>query len=555
MPGAPSLVGCAVALLFWAQSLTPTLIPRSWESQAGIGGTCLAVGYALGALAGWCARILLKRQRRVPADALRRYAWLLLGAAWPAAVLLGSLRWLGWQNEQRGIMGITSLVALDVVPMAAFSLLLGALLVVGGHAITRASSAGLRLVRRHVPGRALVPLTALLVAVSAFVLGRDALFRSAAALAESVYAPLNEETSEGTLPPRSASVSGSSASFVAWDTLGRQGRDFVASATTAHELAMFHGPAAALAEPVRVYVGVRSAGSVAERAQLAVRELERAGGFERKVLVVWVPTGTGWMIPEAAAALEQLYRGDTAIVAMQYSFLPSLVGVFLDAGLANEAGRALFSAVHARWSALPTDRRPQLLLFGKSLGTAGVEAPFVGDDASSSVANLVAATDGALIVGPKHSNVIHAQLTRAREPTSPAWQPVFGRSVRFLNRESSSPARSDDWPPPRIVYLQHPSDPVTFWGIDALWRAPEWMDEPRGFDVPDALRWFPAVSGVQAVGDLLRQLDVPPGFGHVYATEYVRGWVSVAPPDGWDEADTERLERLIDDAAAAESDP
>src|SRR5690606_14505021 len=130
------------------------------------------------------------------------------------------------------------------------------------------------------------------------------------------------------------------------------------------------------------------------------------------------------------AALEQLHRGDTAIVAIQYSFLPSLAGVFLDAGLANEAGRALFSAVHARWSALPSDRRPKLILFGKSLGTAGVEEPFVGEDASSSVANLVASTDGALIVGPKHSNPIHAQLTRDREPASPAWQPVFagGRS-------------------------------------------------------------------------------------------------------------------------------
>ena len=131
------------------------------------------------------------------------------------------------------------------------------------------------------------------------------------------------------------------------------------------------------------------------------------------------------MIPEAAAGVERQHRSDTAIVAMQYSFLPSLVGVFLDAGLANEAGQVLFSAVHARWSSLPSDRRPKLVLFGKSLGTAGVEAPFVGGAGSSSVAKLVAGTVGALIVGPKHSNPIHAQLTRERDPPSPAWQPVF----------------------------------------------------------------------------------------------------------------------------------
>src|SRR5690606_3702111 len=185
--------------------------------------------------------------------------------------------------------------------------------------------------------------------------------------------------------PDSPALSGSDASFVAWDTLGLQGRDFVASATTAQELARFHGPQAAVSEPVRAYVGVRSAASIEERARLAVRELERAGGFERQILVVWVPTGSGWMIPEAAAALELLHRGDTAIVAIQYSFLPSVIGVFLDPGLANEAGRALFHAVHTRWSELPSDRRPKLMLFGKSLGTAGVEAPFAGSNASESV--------------------------------------------------------------------------------------------------------------------------------------------------------------------------
>lgn len=553
-----SPVGSSLALWFWMQSLTPTLIPRPWESQAVIGAVCLAVGYAIGAFAGLCMSRIAARPRVVPAESIRRLSRLLLGTAWPAGVVLGSARWQSWQNEQRDFMGMASIVPSDAVMMGALSPLFGVILLVVGSGMMCGARASVRFIRRLVPrsGAASIALL-LLVAVTALVLGREVAFRSVTAFANSVYAPLNEETSEGTFPPDSPSVSGTDASFVAWDTLGRQGRDLVASAATHHQLSMFHGTGAALAEPVRVYIGVRSAASTEERAALAVRELERAGGFERQVLVVWVPTGSGWMIPEAAAALELLHRGDTAIVAMQYSFLPSLVGVFLDAGLANEAGRALFGAVHAHWTAIPSARRPKLILFGKSLGTAGVEEPFVGKDAAASVATLTADTDGALIVGPKHSNPIHAQLTREREPTSPAWQPVFagGRSVRFLNRDPSRLALGGDWPPPRIVYLQHPSDPVTFWSLDAVWRAPEWMDEPRGFDVPEALRWFPIVSGVQAVSDLLDQLETPPGFGHVYTTEYVRGWASVAPPDGWGEADTERLERFIEDMAGSESEP
>jgi uncharacterized membrane protein len=369
------------------------------------------------------------------------------------------------------------------------------------------------------------------------------------AVANLVYEPVNEETTEGTVSPHSPSVSGSPASFVAWDTLGRMGRDFVATATTAQELEMFHGPGAELVDPVRVYVGVHSAGSAAKRAELAVRELERAGGFGRKVLVVWVPTGTGWIVPKAAAALEQLHRGDTAIVAIQYSFLPSLLAVFVDARLANEAGIMLFSAVRERWSQLSPDRRPKLVLFGKSLGTAGVEAPFVGGDASSSVASIVARTDGALMAGASRSNPIHTQLTRERHPGSPVWQPVFqgGRSVRFLNRDPDQAALHAAWPMPRIVYLQHPADPVALWSIEALWWPQEWMGRPRGFDMPEGLRWFPIVSSVQSVGDFLDQLGPPPGFGHDYSTDYVVGWARIVPPEEWTEADTERLERFIDE--------
>jgi uncharacterized membrane protein len=333
------------------------------------------------------------------------------------------------------------------------------------------------------------------------------------------------------------------------------GRDFVATVTTRQELERFHGADGNVTDPVRVYVGVESADAIAGRAQLAVRELERAGGFDRKVLVVWVPTGTGWMIPKAATALEQLYRGDTAIVAIQYSFLPSAFAVFLDTGLAAEAGTALFNAVRARWSEFPPDRRPKLILFGKSLGAVGVEVPFVGLDASSSVASMVARTDGVLIAGAMQSNPILSQLTRERDPRSPLWQPVFagGRSVRFLNRDPHQSPPNTEWSVPRIAYLQHPADPVSYWSVEALWWPPEWMDQPRGYDVPDHIRWFPIVSGVQAVGDMLDQLVPPPGFGHDYSTDYVRGWASVVPPEGWTHADTELLERYIQNLSGSDA--
>src|SRR5215510_4709880 len=311
---------------------------------------------------------------------------------WSSDVCSSDLRWLSWQNGQRSFMGMAPIIWLEGALIGALSPFAGVFLVVVGRVIALGVAAGKRFIQGHVPPIVSVPATALLVVVIGIALGRGVALPALTAVANSLNASRNENTTAGIVAPESSAVSGSRASFVAWDTLGRMGRDFVATATSAQELAMFHGADAQLATPVRVYVGVRSADSAEQRAQLAVRELERAGGFDRKVLVVWVPTGTGWMVPKAATSLEQLHRGDTAIVAIQYSFLPSLLAIFMDAGLANEAGITLFNAVHARWSRLPPDRRPTLVLFGKSLGAAGVEAPFVGVDASTSVADIVART-------------------------------------------------------------------------------------------------------------------------------------------------------------------
>lgn len=550
-----TLSGLSLALVFWWQSLTPTLIPRTWQMQAVISAICLAIGYGVGEVVGAGVFRFLERSERLPDDAIRRRCWGVLAAAWLVAVLLGGVLWVRWQNEQRDFMGMASIVWWDAALMIVLSLFAGVILVAIGRAIIHGVTASKRFILARVPTFVSVAVTALIIAALGIVLSREVTLRVLTGAITSVHELANEETTQGIVAPESTSVSGSSASFVAWDTLGRMGRDFVATVTTARELKSFHGAAVELHDPVRVYVGLRSAESATARAQLAVRELERAGGFERKVLVVWVPTGTGWMIPKAATALEQLHRGDTAIVAIQYSFLPSLLAVFLDAGLANEAGTALFDAVQARWSQLPPDRRAKLVLFGKSLGTVGVEASFVGIDAASSVANMVARTDGVLLAGPKHGNPIHSQLTRERDPGSPVWQPVFdeGRSVRFLNRNPDQPALLAEWRAPRIAYLQHSADPVAFWSVDALWWPPPWMNQPRGFDVPDNIRWFPIVSGVQAAGDLFDQLGPPPGFGHDYSGEYVRGWVNVLPPDGWTSADTERLEKLIDDIAGDDS--
>src|SRR5262245_36233839 len=88
--GAPTLSGSMLALAFWWQSLTPSLIPRSWEMQTGIGAICLAIGYGIGTLAGRGLRWLLGPRGRSPGYVIRRRGWIVLAAAWLVAIFLGA---------------------------------------------------------------------------------------------------------------------------------------------------------------------------------------------------------------------------------------------------------------------------------------------------------------------------------------------------------------------------------------------------------------------------------------------------------------------------------
>lgn len=539
----PCPLGLAVALVFAWQSLSPTLMPRTWLAQAAITGICFALGYGIGALVERVVVPVLAWRRRSFSPRAVTIVWWALAAAAALVLLLVVTAWPAWQNDQRELLGMSRLSWLLGVPVIMVAAAVAALLGLFGRAIGRLVTRLHRFMNRRLPRAAATPLTILLVVVLFGVVVRDAATSRFVSWANSAFGTVDTSTEDGVVQPTVETVSGGPSSLAAWDTLGRQGRSFVAGVTSRPELEAFHGASADLIDPIRVYTGIRSAESVVARADLAVAELERTGAFDRDVVVVATSTGTGWIDPDAARALEMLHAGDTAIVSMQYSYLPSWISTLVDVGNATEAGAVLFDAVHEAWSDLPEDDRPALLVFGLSLGSYGAEAAFAGPEASTSVANLVARTDGALLVGPTNDNVIWRQLTAAREPGSPAWRPVIdgGRTVRFFNTADELADLDPTWQGPRVVYVQHPSDPVTFWTMDTWRSAPEWMARPRGYDVPGRGSWFPVVTWVQGVFDLMAGFGAPPGHGHDYRLAYVGAWSQVLAPEGWGEAELVRL--------------
>jgi uncharacterized membrane protein len=350
----------------------------------------------------------------------------------------------------------------------------------------------------------------------------------------------NGITTEGAQQPTVETRSGGPGSLVSWDSLGREGRKVTGLGPTASDISAFTGgPALA---PIRAYAGLESASSTEDRANLAVADLDRAGGFDRKYLVVATTTGSGWVDPAAMDTVEYMTAGDSAIVAIQYSYLPSWISYLVDQKRAREAGRALFDAVYNKWSALPQDSRPRLLVFGESLGSFGGETAFSGEQ------DLRNRTSGAVFAGPPNFNTLFREFSDDRDPGSLEVAPVYrdGRTVRFDDHPGPPiEPESVAWDGPRVLYLQHPSDPIVWWTPRLLLTEPDWMREPRGHDVLGAVRWIPFLSFWQVTADLPFATEVPGGHGHKYTSEYVDAWATVIQPPDWTEAKAARLREIV----------
>jgi len=336
------------------------------------------------------------------------------------------------------------------------------------------------------------------------------------------YGQRDTTTAEGVHQPTTSLRSGGPGSLIPWNTLGYQGRNFVGKGPSVSDIGKFTGHAAM--EPIRIYAGLASANGAEAQASLAVKDLQRAGGFQRKNLLVVTTTGSGWVDPALVDSFEYLSGGDSATVAIQYSYLPSWVSYLVDQAKALAAGRALFDAVYGAWAKIPQGQRPKLYIAGESLGTFGAEAAFTG---ANDMANT---TSGILFAGPPNFNTLWTQFTTDRQAGSPEIQPIYqnGQIVRFTNDSSTGiPPQGQPWTGTRVLYLQHPSDPIVWWSPHLIFSQPDWISQPPGKDVLKTMFWMPFITFWQVTADLPFSTGVPDGHGHRYSAEYVDGFNAV----------------------------
>lgn len=96
-------MGLMLGTLFFATSLTPTLVPRNYLTQGALAGACFAAGYGIGVFWHWLWAYL---ELPEPAERMRRTVNTVLVGLFAIVALPFLWRAAEWQNSIRLLMNM-----------------------------------------------------------------------------------------------------------------------------------------------------------------------------------------------------------------------------------------------------------------------------------------------------------------------------------------------------------------------------------------------------------------------------------------------------------------
>src|SRR5262245_10542630 len=122
-----STCGLLLGTLFFAASLTPSLLPRSYLTQGVLSGLSLAAGYGIGVFGDWLWAYL---ELPLPEGHLPRLAK--LAAAVTSAIVASIFLWqaVRWQNSIRELMNLEPVDTAHPLEVALIALAVYAILLV-----------------------------------------------------------------------------------------------------------------------------------------------------------------------------------------------------------------------------------------------------------------------------------------------------------------------------------------------------------------------------------------------------------------------------------------
>ena len=524
-----SLIGIVGALLMYGVSVSPSLLARSWQWHAVASGVLSAVGYIVGlTIQRFYALVVPRLGVEITAPqsvSIAFRAVLLLGFfLWFLRWLLQSYRERKRANHLVGMRGET-LGEYLLGTFCAFILMLALLGIAWclqwiGRAIVIVLSRWMHMVFA-------LALSLLILVVIVYALTSQVLLKLGISFFTRHARKMNNRTAKGIVQPQVPERSGSPQSRSSWRAVGGQGRVFLGRGPSRADIEAVTGCSAM--EPIRVYAGMPEEGqSLQSAADLVVEELHRTGAFDRAVILIATSTGSGWVDEWQVQPLEYLTRGNCATASMQYSFVPSSINFLTDLDVSEEAAVILFETIRRAVDEIPEDRRPALFVCGESLGAYASQHVFSG------IVDVLSRTDGALWVGTPAFTPMHAELTAIRHRGSPEVAPVVanGRHVRFVNVPENLWAdvygrELGDWNYPRVVYAQHPSDPVVWWNSELVWHKPDWISEKVDGDVSPHMQYTRGATYIQVLVDMPVAGTAPGGHGHTYHEELIPLWEAI----------------------------
>ena len=524
-----SLIGVVGALVMYGVSVSPSLLARSWQWHAVASGVLSAVGYIVGlTIQRFYALVVPRLGVEITAPqsvSIAFRAVLLLGFfLWFLRWLLQSYRERKRANHLVGMRGET-LGEYLLGTFCAFILMLALLGIAWGlqwigRAIVSVLSRWMHMVFA-------LALSLLILVVIVYALTSQVLLKLGINFFTRHARKMNNRTAKGIVQPQVPERSGSPQSRSSWRAVGGQGRVFLGRGPSRADIEAVTGCSAM--EPIRVYAGMPEEGqSLQSAADLVVEELHRTGAFDRAVILIATSTGSGWVDEWQVQPLEYLTRGNCATASMQYSFVPSSINFLTDLDVSEEAAVILFETIRRAVDEIPEDRRPALFVCGESLGAYASQHVFSG------IVDVLSRTDGALWVGTPAFTPMHAELTVIRHRGSPEVAPVVanGRHVRFVNVPENLWAdvygrELGDWNYPRVVYAQHPSDPVVWWNSELVWHKPDWISEKVDGDVSPHMQYTRGATYIQVLVDMPVAGTAPGGHGHTYHEELIPLWEAI----------------------------
>lgn len=539
----PSRTGLVVSAVSFAAALVPSLLPRPLMFLLLLTTVGAIVGYAVGTFAGWLAgKMPWVRRHQGPQWA----GWLIVGTAWLAALAFTPIS-VGWQAEQQSALDMPSALPSSIVLVMATAIT-ATLLLLLSRALRLATRAIASLLCRIPPlARRLADqqssstkrtvLAIRIVTASVFVLIGYGLVLSGFTLLVSSYDQVNADTTgQG---PANGENSGSTASLVPWDTLGREGRYFVGNTMSPEAItAITQEPAEV---PLRLYVGMQQGDTYQSRTDLALAELDRSGAWDREYLAIIAVTGTGWVDPDAINSLEIVTGGDLASVAVQYTAVPSWIGFVLDPQTTQDQNANTINAILQAWRSKPVDQQPELILFGESLGAFGSQSAW---PAGSSPSQVTEEISHVIWVGPPAESRLWKQWQAGRT-AGPAWQPVIdGGDVARVFINDTELTQAPPLTGPAITFSAHPNDPVVYWSPDLLLRRPAWIEPPLGPGVDPHIRYFPIITYLSLGMDLISG-GGPPEVGHNYSGDIGPAIALTVNPVGWSPEKTAAMDQAL----------